>query len=71
MVVEELKEVARKYLGFNSEKIEKILESSADEGIEEAINRAEIYSYFFIDKESASKMGKEMREIVRAYKIGN
>ncbi len=63
--MEELKEVARKHLGINSEKVERIIDFSAEDGIEDAILRAEMYTRFFIDKETAIKMGKEMRQVIK------
>ncbi|MBO8181410.1 MAG: hypothetical protein H0Z28_01290 [Archaeoglobus sp.] len=46
--------------------MERIIEASENEGIEEALSRAEMYAYFFINKDSALKMGREMRELLKA-----
>jgi hypothetical protein len=37
--------------------------------MEEAILRAEMYAYFFIDRESALKMGREMREHLKNFNV--
>ncbi len=52
-------------MGINSEKVEKIIDFSAEDSFEDAVLRAERYTYFFIDKKTAMEMGREMRETIR------